>query len=1327
MTTVGLELTNFIDPSLTWKTVSKGRNTSRRSRRANSKTKTHRSDQCQGKKNLEQSSGTQSSESDKSDISVQGRGFGNMEHIPIKKRRFLFRSPTPPPQSPNQQEESQEVDAGQCNLEPQSYSNGNTEPVVTGTDISTGSVCNDENTARSFNGAPVSDEDLSGIAILAAVACSGGLDCAVGDVAKSKTGGKLKQEGNESFAFATNSKENIAVSQSTEFFEKATGKVKEEICVPDMPSNSVQSVRLEDSSEDVARNDRSKLSRTTPIEPLVSPNITEKSIESCGLPDAENKDGVCAEDPSSIKTVNQTKEDSGVQRGYRLHWDLNTIMDEWDHPVEDTFVDSTPKSLEVSPANATGFQKSENLEASAPPERPLATEKGDLFTPQAVAHMVPKAKAVPNCGGFNKSPCSLEMSSYLGTSLLGGNWPLHSACSHAVETTTNSVMESKTQQDVAAPQADSDIDQSLSLGMNGTKNLMSNKGDDTKDFENLIKVAKESSLPTLKTEVREIDFSLVPLSGNVSSDVKGADFCHTVKGGSLTCQPVSSYEFVSLGAALPGKVLPCIANDTDAGKLRPSEHVNSVEAKTLVQSTKTHSCGYDMPMVTPLAIIRNEQAMDVVSAKEIKENPVTSDVPKCDNLTEIVPCVHEAVMPVNSAGNHVKHLGFDTSENHGGHGSHISSEVSSQVTENTANVANIEGGYDSHLEDGELRESLGPCWEHNEVEDGDTEHVDYDSDDREEIFSEAANDSNDSVRLSGEVLGEKQGCRLDKFSSADNEPVRDKIIEENCSPQLQNCFSTADAKAVESIKLDSPTPVAFSEAQPKGENRLEGDCKDCGRSDVEADRPGIEYDFDAPRNCRGASASGSDMQFSDRNVDCIRRSRSSNFDSVHPTDGSGESMRQPPMQMERFGGRAWNVELKSDVGDSNQEEDGERIVRVQEGTSPRVCRPRIISTSRSGYNPMRRGSSGERDNGYGMGMSKGRGMSPDNNTRNRFGMNRGFRDGYRRPGMYDGGKPNGPMSNQFGKRDRSFSPIGNRMDSHFTQNHRKSRSRSRTRSPDFRSDARMGRTRLPYQQPGHVADHSRERRSPPVRMFNQRQRFDNVGSPGRLRSDDCMRPMMRPVRFHDTTTSGRDGFEDGVQYRRKPHFMRNNRRSSRSRSRSCSPDFRPDNRMGGMRAPYQPPPDHIRNRRMRSDDCMRPMIRPRRFNDNSQPDRGNGYNNGGDEYRRKPRNIFERIHPVRNYDAEGDGRRFQYNEQDDHGGGQNFRRNDNYMRGGGGDRRPGEGFRREERGNIRYNNNNNSNSNNNNNNSDRPFYSGPKQFGGMPDYADDTKPRGARP
>ncbi|XP_074282242.1 uncharacterized protein LOC141606813 isoform X2 [Silene latifolia] len=1214
MITVGLELTNFIDPNLTWKTVSKGRNSSKRSRKPFPKSL--ELDQDLGKKQFQRLSGTHSLESDKSDVLVQRRGFGNMEHVPIKKRRFLFRSPSPPPQSPKHCEESKELDNSRCTLDQQTCANGNTEKVVTATAFSE-SLCknsvtdnNAENNASFFNVVPVSNEDFSGITMLAAAACSSELDCTVGDVEKSKIGDVLKRDDNESFASATILKENIATSKSTDSLGEATGQFMEEDCVANLPINSTEHVCLKSSNDD-GSSPTNEFLIAKPNESVVSTVSREESVERCGSSDALNNVVRPVEDKPT-DSPNKAIEIAGKTAATfvpRKYWDLNTIMDEWDHPIEDTFAGSCMQSAEVAPTIGMSFEKSLNVETSIAAERVLAKESGERLDDKTEACAAPVSMVFSDSGGFpdvvtafNKSVSSLDVPSDLVTSGLKGNCSLYDTNSHAIETTSSCVLETKPQWVVVA-EADSDIDKE-------PKNSMNSKGQ-----------------YSFQTELHKIDSSLVPLTENASCEVKAVDCgCTDAKEknasdendeeASITC-PSASTNFLgasnsniaALSASLSGNVL-CKASDIGSANYRPQEHMTFLDAnvnnslETASQLSNTQSSCIETPMVKLKVSdgAHNSSSMEVLVAPlaTISNSDTTPDTSRRDYQMD-VPNVSETSISVNPTGKVVKHLGSTTPENHGGGPKlHSLNEVSSELVNNNANVASARG-YDLHLEDGELRESVGHGWEDNE---GDT----------------LAEDS------------EKQSRGLD-----------DKSVD----VQHQSCLSTVDTKATDSFKRDSPLLKPCLGAPLIGQDRVEGDCK-------------------------GASASADSI-----------RSRSSNFGIMHHAD-CPNARHKPLVQTDLCCDPSQNVGLKSVLADSGPEEGRDRVYQ-----------PRNISAPRSGYNSMRRGSSGERDNFHGTRMGNSRDNTLDGNSRSKFdrfsgGINRGFREGYQRPGTF----------NHSGEGRRSFSPRENRQDSHYPRSNRKSRSRSRTRSPDYRSEARAGRARLPYHPPGHSANYIRGGRSSGRgRGFNQRPRFDNMGSPGRLRSNDG------PMRFHDTNRD--PDYEENNHYRRKPLFIRNDRRS-RSRSRSFSPDYRPDTRVGSMRGSYQ----HTGGRGRRS-----PPVRPfrqfqrydngespgERFNDNSQSSRGNDYDNGGNDFRRKPRNIFERIHP-RHHDEDGDSRQFQYDDQDNNNNNnRNFRRNENYGRGGG--RRPMD-FRREDRS----NNNNNSNVRYD---SDRMFDSGPKQFRGM--------------
>ncbi|GMH18384.1 hypothetical protein Nepgr_020225 [Nepenthes gracilis] len=118
--------------------------------------------------------------------------------------------------------------------------------------------------------------------------------------------------------------------------------------------------------------------------------------------------------------------------------------------------------------------------------------------------------------------------------------------------------------------------------------------------------------------------------------------------------------------------------------------------------------------------------------------------------------------------------------------------------------------------------------------------------------------------------------------------------------------------------------------------------------------------------------------------------------------------------------------------------------------------------------------------------------------------------------------------------------------------------------------------------------------------------------------------MMHPVRYslrHD--------------YKRKPHHRQSHRRSCSS-SRSQSPEFSSEARIGTMRLPHQSrvanqmderSPVRLFGRgRMSLDDYSRPIFRG--------------------TLGRNPQEMLERFHPSIDYDGDGDAGQFQYDSED---------------------------------------------------------------------------------
>ncbi|CAO2838779.1 unnamed protein product [Amaranthus hypochondriacus] len=1347
----------------------------------------------------------QCSEAKESNVMVNGWHFpGNVDSIPLKKRRLVYRSLSPPLQSSDSLTESDGLVVGQCASDQYTHLNVTTESQVEQVNFLKGpkskfSDCDSNiDEKKSSNDASGSGDDFSGIAILAAAACSDRIDISTNDAGKSQVqmGGLLGKEQDESIASDSDVKESNKCSQSPALDVKDAEHVNR-ICGMDLPKDNAKVVGQNNDAHDAG------MSSVNESQFVAVTSVNKESVQCVDLfklnrnDDAHVNKEPFADFPNEV--ADKSRENSSSTCDYRFHWDLNTAVDEWDHPLYDELDgDSSTCLVEVPPKNNMESHNYDNVKDSLAKEseiqnledaegfeakRSEATKKNERVTSQPKAYAEADCLELPNNAHFTsvlptvskmEHHCS-ELSSGFVTSIIKETFSTSNVNNHVVET-LQCVTDSAIQPEVVDD--DGTFDHSLSLGLNGTKKQAAEKTCNGKDSDIVNEVAEETncSMQSLLSKEHGIGFFLAPIAENALSEGKDAD-CKNVedfkdsngpsndKVTSVTIHPTAIKSLDSsmceIAASLESGEISCKVNDRDPKIPEASENVIS-----LVDCEVKHGGVIGLPlecqpscsenqmgelkhsivslctskiedMITTSMTLGNDRAIGGVITEELEEKPTVRYVSESDPFND-----HrfDSLVPKTLNGN----VDVDvSSKRNGGHlvqdslrigqKPYISNDDFSEVGENAGMVTEMETGYESHLEDGELKESH--YWEDNEGEEGDTEHVDYDSDNRDgAVFYEAAKDS---VQLSGEVLVgevEKNSFQPDTVSSVDKLNL-DLSVEDNCSPRFQVFESNVDAmKAVCTIRKSLSLKACSGANDSKKVETTQTD-----RSSVEVHSTGKDVDDVPPRNAIGASASGRDLQISDRRyADSMRRSSSGNFDCMHDGDGPDESLTRSQRSlhgMGRFGDRSGNPDLKSVVAMSTSEDDGERILIGSDDTSPlRGRKSRIINTSRGGCRFVRRGLPGGRDSEYGMGTVKARDLSPDYNQRIRFGRSNGisrggFREGYRRPGVYEGPKSGigGPMLNRFSRRDRSFSPVGDRF-------HRKPRSRSRTHSPDFKCEGRMGRGRLPFQQANHSVEHIRERRSP-LRVFNQGQRFDVNDSPGRLRSDDCIRSTTRTIRFHDATTSGRvHDFKEGDDFRRKP-FLRNHRRS-RSRSRSCSPDFRPDAKMSSMRVPFQPSGDQIRDRRsparvfrpdqrydgrgspvrLRSDECLRPMRRPIRFADSNQPGRTHEYNNNNsnnssDEYKRKPRNIFDRIHPIR-HDVEGNARRFQFDD-DEALPNQNFRRNDNFVRGGE-RRRPVEFNRgpRQERGSIRYNN------------SERMFYSGPKQFGGMREYgSEDGRPR----
>lgn len=544
-------------------------------------------------------------------------------------------------------------------------------------------------------------------------------------------------------------------------------------------------------------------------------------------------------------------------------------------------------------------------------------------------------------------------------------------------------------------------------------------------------------------------------------------------------------------------------------------------------------------------------------------------------MKELTPTYYECFGKVDLADPIDDRKGFDVS--HGGLGPTDSVEKMSQM-------AQIEGGYESPFEDGELRESVAYSYEENDV-DGETECVDYYSDCRDGDEFNAASQCMSKFGSDGYVNGSNGGFPVKELQCGRANPLKESNHSSSlikCSGQyhLPEGFECSTGRTCEANNIG--TEKIFASESMEGHLVV-------GSSAAEVGSRASRGIFSS--NFEGTSCS--DALQRKHNVYMQRARHDTSFQAGRTFGSEKYLERDRPLQ-------------RQNQGDSrNYYQTG-----YTQGT--RYPRPRSIAnsgskidgltfhdqrrftnySSKDEYRPiMRQRSPAESDDGFSASRRMVAARENIDHNRSR-GRGRIYGQGFSRVPReeYDGPMSNNPASfstrpRYFSRRERSFSPILGRGAS-FSGPRRNSRSRSRSRSPltfrarrdrnmvvrrlsrspEFRSDARMGRGRMPFQKSNYAADEedglispprthfspqrhprwindeNRESnnfvdRKPPGRLFGARQKFDLGGSRGRTKSDECFRPMMRAGRFTEHADGGdrEHNYNGGNRERTKYH------------------------------------------------------------------------------------------------------------------------------------------------------------------------------------------------
>ncbi|CAA3003623.1 Hypothetical predicted protein [Olea europaea subsp. europaea] len=1193
--TVGPEVMNSNIPELNWKTVTKGRRSKKpvvRNLKVVAKV---------GNTSPKRVGNFSGSDSDKfGEAGFGQRSSSKVEHVPIKKRRNLLRSPSPntrvvsirsqdssspqtrtssPISEDFEQLSDQNHSSGYGSLN--SYSNQLSRDFDRSSTVKVGKGVDHGISLEGTEAVLYSSEDFSGIELLAAAACINGMD---DDVVNAN-------------------KEDLTVEDSS------------------IPECSVAS--------------------TCPTELKVGFTCTEAG-------NFLSKESVYADSFQSTLVPDKTAppqnmlesvKDGAVQRAVsskvdRLHWDLNTVMDAWDEPYDVSDVGNTSKDIddfgilggklkgeccgdhkkcdvevprveffnmkkevtnleELSDSDKTCLEKKcfpkpercllEPVNSYADMGESMQIDSDKSHSVQVVSpnsdvdtsiKTVDK-DAVPNNSTLAELPCSLSISEPKekldGTSGFAGIFPGEYCFGHMIEFNKTTCSE-------AIPA--------------GIQNLTSNEVpvlelsmsvNDTEDSR------KTSELPDIRTSLKET-MSLItcerPDIDNSGSNSTDVDFSHP----SSNCR-----SFRASGTFIPDDQSVAIAD-------RKGQDDRVSVAGSMISDSQGHFKPQEI-------VVKHED--DYVSI-ERKRSPILQDL--CNSYgggENVDPNALDAKIGIPDDC----------------HDSDVSQDNHGQMVDGDE-VTKFQAGYDSPYEDGELRGSVLYSWEDNAVEYGENECVDYDSDVRDGNGSDAADYPGSDI-VDGGSEG-SQGAKK-KF-------------------QLMKGFSETDLNKVGSVK-HYWRHFTNNETEKAMGGKIESNAGSGTTIDQSVEMVAEEYDDSERRRVvdRTDAVDGKGLcmdEFGSRTSRGKLQSRIEGPSSLVATDGKDVFMQQ--CRSRRVGGPYSRSERNispekyplryrpashvrgRDGCDSQWTYWGSRNhytsryhgMEDHSHTRPRNAindstnkfggfdsheqRQSANYSSRGSYRPsFRRRSPVDRDDYFGIhrrvplarGTSNNRSEVNSGNYSRRVG--REIREDFHEPVPDDAPR----LPNYLSRRENSFAHNPGRG-SHISLARRKSCSRSRSRSPrpwnlhkernmgtrqysrspDFRSNVRTERTRLPYSKPSFASDNGegymspprgyfspqrncqwvgernfmdnclRHRRSP-VRMFRRNERFDTVGSSGRMKSDNSFRPTTRPGRFSFTANYDREfkfkaGYEDRIHrvrlsdddgpVRRFPHDVSNN-------------------------------------------------------------------------------------------------------------------------------------------------------------------------------------------
>ncbi|KAL6291549.1 hypothetical protein ACE6H2_009059 [Prunus campanulata] len=1185
MNTVRVELTEAISTDLNWKVIKGYRSAPRRSRKPVDRSQKLGAELAE--KSARSPSETTVSESEKLGVAVLGRRFSDkIEHVPIKKRRFMVRSPSPPPHlsSPHLEDNQPPLDGRRASGQ-KSCPKSIVKKHPTRSDASTLTrLCHsvadsgvNENLNEVTNQKPGGGEDFSGIEILAAAACNNSINDDVNPVEGNSVGEDLSQDGKEASTSARPSEQTFVSTSSTEMRTASEVSEARDASVSAILEESVASLETVHSSiKDIPQEDK----------------IESSSFEANGvrINPSEGHDEAVARSISS--------------KDVRLHWDLNVTMDAWDEPCD--MVIGDPQTTAVDDILMNNKQGSEALEIGGVEDakddiactvQPLANndEQGLKACPE---FEMSYGKCIPadNALGPSKDTGMGAKASSQDASV--DACVDHSPCDDITVTGPVSEETNKTAF-FAVKHMTEDTAPGVQLGVTVCSESV--------EVENpAIACVPEGASCEIESTVLDDDGKGSGATSSFHDDPKspeemmGVESCHSLAPVVLEVKPVAKTEVMAADISK----LDCDDKSASGASIGEGLSLVTLIAKEPVEAiSETHTVD-SLPKAA--AGSSSGEQCHYGEGTTCSLGRVTTEDP-CNDNYDLDVCQDDK--------DHM--VGQEKTMEH-------------------------EAGYESQYEDGELRESDVPYWEENEFEDEEAECVDYGSD---TCDSDAAHDS-----ISGKVGMGLECRETEVFGSESREINRNAKVVRGLSPgsdnmceknehSLRQCSMGSKTKTSGSDQLPGDSEASSNRTAEATEGctgrRHAANCFDgLGGKYSPAEVVGSVasntlnrmgplcarrrlHNFDMPIRSEEA---GSDQSMGKEKSDSRMHSKSSGgAHLVNPSGGYWDSKRRgSPSYHGSFG--SGRPRPKSVVESHGFEMDPDDTFSEAAGVHNRVRRQAISFSSNRLYQPpLRRRSPAERNDTHNMhrGVIPMRDTSPDRWRFRRYpqGVSRGIREEYHRPMPDDPNECSYNVPRRMARREQSTSPPG-RGPIYYGRPYKKFQSRCRSRSPlswglprerndvsrhrgsrspDYRLDSKIDKPRVPFQKHSFGAKYEVGGfMSPPKRRFSPQHNS----------------------RWFDDSNSGVD------------HNFRGRRLAGRR--------FQQGQRIDSVRS----------SRRLSSDDYFEPMSRPARFSELASGGGRECRYEGSDDDRRKHDGRFEIIHRVRRYDSDGVVRQFRYDEDD---------------------------------------------------------------------------------